>query len=114
LLASMIFCRRTVLDRAKLPLTKNTSTAFVSILICSQSLIHRMQWLPNRHFAGRADLAPFPYALTHPQLSFVGPCERISHHAVRRWAMLLHKPLFGFAASTSTLTVLMVLLGQVG
>ena len=47
-------------------------------------------------------------------LSFLGPRERISHHAVRSWAMLFLKPLFGFAASTSAFTVLMVLLGQVG
>ena len=46
--------------------------------------------------------------------AFFGPWERISHHAVRRWAMLFLKPLFGFAASTSALTVLMVLLSHVG
>jgi hypothetical protein len=59
-------------------------------------------------------LAPFSCALPQLQLSFLKPCERISHHAVRSWAMLFLKPLFGFAASTSALTVLMVLLGQVG
>jgi hypothetical protein len=50
----------------------------------------------------------------HLQLSYLGPCEGISHQAVRNWAMSFLKPLFGFAASTSALTVLMVLLGQVG
>jgi hypothetical protein len=59
-------------------------------------------------------LAPFPCALPHLQLSFVGPRSCILCNAVRRWAMLFLKPLFGFAASTSALTVLMVLLGQVG
>ncbi len=59
-------------------------------------------------------MAPSPCAAPHLQLSFLEPSERISHHAVRRWAMLFLKPLFGFAASTSALTVLMVLLGQVG
>jgi hypothetical protein len=59
-------------------------------------------------------LVPFPCVAPHLQLSFLEPSECISHHAVRRWAMLLLKPLFGFAASTSALTVLMVLLGQVG
>ena len=73
-----------------------------------------MTRLPNRHFAGRADLAPFPCAVPHLQPSFLGPRERISRHAVRIWAMLFLKPLFGFAASTGALTVLMVLLGQVG
>jgi hypothetical protein len=53
-------------------------------------------------------------ALPHLQPRFLGPCEGISHHAVRRRAMLILKRLFGFAASTSVLTVLMVLLGQVG
>jgi hypothetical protein len=63
--------------------------------------------------AGR-DPTLFPCAAPHLQLSFLEPCEGISHDAVRRWAMLFLKPLFGFAASTSALTVLMVLLGQVG
>ena len=54
--------------------------------------------------------------MIHPRLRLTAPepCEGISHDAVRRWAMLFLKPLFGFAASTSALTVLMVLLGQVG
>ena len=73
-----------------------------------------MTWLPNRHFAGRADLAPFPCAVPHLQPSFLGPRQCISQRAVRSWAMLFLKPLFGFAASTSALTILMVLLGQVG
>gem|GEM_PF-4299998 len=59
-------------------------------------------------------MAPFPCAVPHRQLSFLGPRQCISQCAVRSWAMLFLKPLFGFAASTSALTVLMVLLGHVG
>jgi hypothetical protein len=55
-----------------------------------------------------------PCARPHLKQSFLGPREGISHQAVRRWAMLFLKPLFGFAASASALTVLMVLLGHVG
>ena len=66
-----------------------------------------------RPYQGRG-LVPFPCAAPHLQLSFLEPSERISHHAVWRRAMLFLKPLFGFAASTSALTVLMVLLGHVG
>jgi hypothetical protein len=47
-------------------------------------------------------------------LSFLGPCEGISHHAVRSWAMLFLEPLFGFTASTGALTILVILLGHVG
>ena len=59
-------------------------------------------------------MAPSPRAVPHLQLSFCRPCECISHHEVRSWVMLFLKPMFGFAASTSTLTLLMVLLDQVG
>jgi hypothetical protein len=44
----------------------------------------------------------------------VGPREHISHPVVQRSAMPFLKPLFGFTASTGALTILMVLLGQIG
>jgi hypothetical protein len=83
---------------------------------CGRSSGPAKRILPAPCLSPSLSLTPFIPTMIRPRLRPIALRTMCAHrhHAVRRRAMLFLKPLFGFAASTSALTVLMMLLGQVG